>query len=181
MKETEIVKFSYRNETIQFNPGVNSVMVNATQMAKLFPNKRMNDFISNENTKEFIKAYSQSGNSRYEIEFTEEGKLVKIVKGHSSINGTWMDRVVALKFAAWLNPEFELWVYQTIESLLFNKYNRFIEAYQQTETIKAEIKVLQVILRNNPDYIRLKELQKKQSRISKALKNFNPETTKLFE
>lgn len=33
-----------------------------------------------------------------------------------------MHRVLALKFAAWLNSEFELWVYATIDSIIFGKH-----------------------------------------------------------
>jgi len=32
--------------------------------------------------------------------------------------GTWMNQKLALKFAGWLSPEFELWVYDRIEELL---------------------------------------------------------------
>lgn len=32
--------------------------------------------------------------------------------------GTWMDEKLALKFAAWLSPRFELWVYDRIYELL---------------------------------------------------------------
>jgi len=34
------------------------------------------------------------------------------------LRGTWMNETLALKFAAWLNPKFELWVYGKIKELL---------------------------------------------------------------
>lgn len=38
--------------------------------------------------------------------------------GTPELQGTWMDEKLALKFAAWLSPYFELWVYDRIEELL---------------------------------------------------------------
>jgi hypothetical protein len=38
--------------------------------------------------------------------------------GEPDIQGTWMDEKLALKFAAWLSPAFELWVYDKIQELL---------------------------------------------------------------
>ena len=34
------------------------------------------------------------------------------------LQGTWMDEKLALKFAAWLSPRFELWVYDRIQELI---------------------------------------------------------------
>lgn len=46
--------------------------------------------------------------------------IVHIVKGgHDSLlMGTWLHEKLALKFAAWLSPEFELWVYDCVHELL---------------------------------------------------------------
>jgi hypothetical protein len=35
--------------------------------------------------------------------------------------GTWMHRVLALKFAAWLHPDFEVQVYSTVDHLLYGR------------------------------------------------------------
>ena len=175
----EIVKFKYEDKEIQFNAAKNSVMINATQMAKIFGTE-VSGFLKTEQTKKFIKSYCHTEDLPYGDEFSSSGKLVKIIKGDSSVNGTWMERIVALKFAAWLSPEFELWVFQTIEKLLFDSYTKFIDAYKQTTEIKTEIKELSNRLRNNPDYIRLMQLKKQQRGISKTLKNFNSEDNLLF-
>jgi phage antirepressor YoqD-like protein len=85
-------------------------MINATHMGKAF-GKKPNDFLKVEQTKEFIKALELKSNI---IAF-------KTVKGRHHA-GTWMHKKLALKFAGWLNPEFELWVYDRIEELLTNGY-----------------------------------------------------------
>ena len=44
---------------------------------------------------------------------------MRVIKGGTKeLQGTWMDEKLALKFAACLSPEFELWVYDRIQELL---------------------------------------------------------------
>ena len=38
--------------------------------------------------------------------------------GTPEMQGTWMDERLALKFAAWLSPKFEIWIYDTIYEIL---------------------------------------------------------------
>lgn len=46
-------------------------------------------------------------------------ELVEVDKGGvPEQQGTWGHKRVALKLAAWLNPDFEAWVYEVIEKLL---------------------------------------------------------------
>ncbi|MFA6400875.1 MAG: KilA-N domain-containing protein [Salinivirgaceae bacterium] len=119
-----IVTKSFGGAEIAFEPSVvnANVMVNATQMAKAF-GKNVTDFVKIDSTRNFINAFCQTEDIQFENEFSPKGKLVKTVKGHNSINGTWMHRTVALKFAAWLDPFFEVWVYKTIDEILFS-YSR---------------------------------------------------------
>ena len=89
-------------------------------------------------TKNYIEAFSQTVNSRFGDEFSPNGKLIKVVKGGEH-NGTWMERSVALKFAAWLDPEFELWVYSTIERLLFGKHVEREQSMERTIALQKEM------------------------------------------
>ena len=46
-------------------------------------------------------------------------EVLRVIKGGvPELQGTWMDEKLALKFAAWLSPEFELWVYDRIQELI---------------------------------------------------------------
>jgi hypothetical protein len=74
------------------------VMINATHMGKAFGKKPV-DFLKLEQTKSFINA----------LEVKVKNPTFKTVKGRHHA-GTWMHKKLALKFAGWLNPEFELWV-----------------------------------------------------------------------
>ncbi len=50
-----------------------------------------------------------------------------------------MHRVLALKFAAWLNPAFELWVYATIDDILFGSYKEDENDLREIARLKTEI------------------------------------------
>ena len=55
------------------------------------------------------------------MNIAQKKEVIRVVKGGDAkegLQGTWMDEKLALKFAAWLSPEFELWVYDRIFELL---------------------------------------------------------------
>lgn len=93
---------------ISFTPQNEHRMVNATEMISAFPNKRMNDFLRLNQTKDFISALDKKLITGIPVIKTTAGRY----------GGTWMHEKLALKFAAWLSVEFELWVYDKIEELL---------------------------------------------------------------
>ncbi len=124
--------FEFNGNEISFSMDEeNNLMVNATEMAKPF-NKNVKDFMRNEDTKIFISECLKKANSPFLEEKTDCLKTgIPISLGirseedlyiSSQKSGTWMHRILALKFAAWLSPSFELWVYSTIETLLFGRY-----------------------------------------------------------
>jgi hypothetical protein len=77
-------------------------MVNATQMAKPF-GKQPRDFMKADHAQRFTEVLA----AKLNVLPTD---LVRIVNGGKGY-GTWMHQKLALKFASWLNPEFELCVY----------------------------------------------------------------------
>ena len=112
------------------------MMVNATEMAKIF-DKQVIAFLRNDDTKKFISEALKSENSHFLGVKSEEDLVMSKQK-----SGTWMHRVLALKFAAWLSPEFELWVYSTIESLLFGSYVKRAESHERTAQLQKEMEYL---------------------------------------
>ncbi len=95
--ETKTFTFNETPITFEFSSDDN-LMVNATEMAKAF-NKEVSGFLKVDSTKNYIEAYSQTEDLPFGNEFSPNGKLIKVVKGGEH-NGTWMERSVALKFAA---------------------------------------------------------------------------------
>jgi len=115
---TTLQSFDYEGSPVTFQLGNGDVMVNLTQMAKPF-GKLPKDFLKTEQTREFIAVLEERLK-------TSDRKIIPtliintIQGGNVSANeqGTWAHQKVALKFAAWLNPRFELWVYDRIEELM---------------------------------------------------------------
>lgn len=166
--------FTYNNQEIEFDPSSSALMVNATEMAKVF-GKRIDVFLKTEPTKEFIKL----------LEFTPTGgnsrplKKVEIIqtKGQS---GTWMHRILALKFAAWLDPKFELWVYQTIDEILFGSYRRMEESLRLSAQRKNRIEELKNALGVSPEFLELQRLELEERQASYGRTKENRHQLELF-
>lgn len=111
----------------------NGMMVNATEMAKAF-NKDLFQFTKSDGTKAFIESCLKPANAGLLGVKSEEDLIISRQK-----SGTFMHRVLALKFAAWLSPDFEVWVYATIEKLLFGKHVEREQSFERTLTLQKEI------------------------------------------
>lgn len=115
---SKVKTFSYEGITITFEFADGNKMVNATHMARPFPGKKVADFLRLKNSKDYITLLEQRyGNSH----IAPKREVLRVIKGGDAsegLQGTWMDEKLALKFAAWLAPAFELWVYDRIQELL---------------------------------------------------------------
>lgn len=155
----EILKFVYNDQEVEFQPiGLDNVMVNATQMAKVF-GKKVEPFMRNDDTQAFIKSCLKSENSRF-ISVENESDLID----SRQKSGTYMHRILALKFAAWLDPSFELWVYHTIDKLINHYYREHRDAYIEKLSIRAQKEIKkQELLTKYPeavDYFNLENLER---------------------
>jgi len=54
-----------------------------------------------------------------------------------------MHWIVAIKFAAWLNPHFEVWVYKTIDEILFAYSREQDLSIQRAVVLQHELKELE--------------------------------------
>jgi hypothetical protein len=175
-------KFVFEGKAISFSiDRENNMMINATEMAKIF-GAQVNEFISNDNTKKFVTVLCQNGNSRFENEFMSDGKFVKVIIGGRN-PGTWMDRRVALKFAAWLDPFFEVWVYSTIEELLFGRHLRREQSFERTLELQKEKEDLALKPNKTGDdfnrYLDIQRELKKEVALRKSWTNENITQLKL--
>ena len=107
-------------------------MVNATEMAKAF-DRDLYQFTKSEDTKRFIEACQKPANAGLLGIVNESDLIISRQK-----SGTYMHRVLAIKFAAWLNPDFEIWVYSTIERILFGKHAQREESLELERQLKYE-------------------------------------------
>lgn len=154
--------FEYEGKQIEFDLGKTNMMVNATEMAKVF-DKRVDVFLKTEPTKEFINVlkFTPTGGNLNAKSDTE----IMITKGRS---GTWMCRILALKFAAWLDPKFEVWVFETIDKILFGDLREFVINKHNAEQKRDELH--QKLLSENPDYVALMGLEETARAIAGRIK-----------
>ena len=110
----------FENSLIAFD--FESDLVNATDMLKAFPEKKMNNFLRLEQTKNFIKVLEEKMSSFSDTlkSASNENQVLIVKKGKSNNydQGTWMHKLLAYKFAAWLNPNFELFVYSVFDEAI---------------------------------------------------------------
>ena len=123
--EIELKNSQFNGHDIDFEIKGKSIMVNATKMAKVYPDKLTKDFLKLKSTKEFIKLLDEKfgysvkvqeennpleSNANCEIkditEYDVSENILKIIHGGRN-NGTWMHELIAIDFAARLNVEFK--------------------------------------------------------------------------
>ena len=109
----EIKKFE--NTLIAFD--IHTQTVNATDMLRAYNNnlpegskhKKMGDYTRLKSTKQFRNVLEQK--TGIPVIGTTQG-----IEG-----GTWMYRLMAYNFAAWLSPEFRLFVYEVFDNAISEK------------------------------------------------------------
>ncbi len=167
-------KFEYNNQVVEFEMAGSSLMINATEMANIF-GKRVDHFMRSDHAKEFIRI----------LEFTPFGGNSQPLKKHEIIRtskgtGTWMNRILALKFAAWLSPEFELWVYQTIDEFMFGDYRRMQEELRLSAQRKNRIDELRNQLVASDEYCELVKLELEEKQAAYRRTKYNKMQLELF-
>ena len=169
MQNEKIMKFEFNQQEVDFELNHENVIVNATQMAKIF-GKNMANFTRSDETKYFISVCLKNANKHYLKIETEEDLIFSKQK-----SGTWMHRVLALKFSAWLNPQFELFVYSTIEQFLFGRLKQLEESLKISAKRKNRIDELKNELSNDDRFSELEriELEELQAAYNRGKENRN--------
>ncbi|MCR9064452.1 MAG: KilA-N domain-containing protein [Cytophagales bacterium] len=163
--------FEFKGQQVEFDMSKETIMVNATEMAKVF-DKRLDVFLKTEHSKAFmdvIKSPPYGGNLGI---FKESDLILK--KGRS---GTWMHRILALKFAAWLDPEFEVWVYMTIDKLMFGDVRSLIA---EKARVDRDIRRKKQAMRENEEYNELILLEQKANSLKTRISGFSKSQYQLF-
>ena len=100
--------FNYMGNEITFLNG-ESVMVNATEMAKPF-GKSVKDWTRLQSTRNYLNALKSVKGQMC---------LIESKAGNPNVGGgTWMHEDVALEFARWLSPAFAIWCNDRIKELM---------------------------------------------------------------
>lgn len=139
-------QFIYQESEIHFlvNPNDRNVMINATEMAKAF-GKKTELFLKADHTKSFISALKLQPNGG---SLGDENDMEIIdFRGR---NGIYFHRILALKFAAWLDPNFEVWIFSTIEDITFGNYKKHWDAHAEQEAARVRMEELKQSILLNP-------------------------------
>ena len=112
-KKEALSTFRFQGNQITFKGG-ETVMVNATEMAKPF-GKVPKDWLRLQQAQDFIASLSS-------VRQICPSQLIVVNKGNSASfeQGTWMHEDVAMEFARWLSPEFGIWCNDCVKELLLN-------------------------------------------------------------
>lgn len=153
----EVVHYIYNEKPVDFDPtNSDNVMVNGTQMAKIF-GKDVFQFTRIDDTKKFISACLKPQNCGLLGIKTEEDLIISKQK-----SGTWMHRILALKFAAWLDPDFEVWVFETIDRIILGHYKEQKEATEAKLKAEKELEIKkQELIEKYPEFVDFLALENK--------------------
>lgn len=126
----QFLNFEYEGSIVPFVFTGNDVMINATEMVKLFPGKKMNHFLSNNQTTELVNQLESDAG-------IPASELIRVVKGGiPQEQGTWMHRKIAIAFAMWLSPKFYSWCLGKIDEIINQGY-----AFRDAEIQKRDIEI----------------------------------------
>lgn len=91
-------------------------MVNATDMIKAFPGKRMNNFLRQKHINEYIETIKtdapNSASPQNQPLITRKGGVNQ---------GTWIHKYLAYEFASWLNPRYRLFIHKVFDNVIQEK------------------------------------------------------------
>lgn len=101
-----------QQHSVSFDLSGGELMVNATQMALPF-GKKPNEFVRLRSTQEYLDALES-------VTGIPRNTLIQTFRGNSQKKpqGTWVHKLLAVRFAQWLSPHFAVWVDKQIEELL---------------------------------------------------------------
>lgn len=99
------------------------------------PRRRMAEFLDSPKTKDFLKALAEDESQRTKIDIGENQLLMK-VKGRNTKNGkvpdkVWMNPLLYIKFAMWINPTFEVKVLRFVYDEMIKYRNEAGDAYRE--------------------------------------------------
>ncbi len=158
--KSKAVEFVYQESEIHFLLEFEgSIMINATEMGKLF-DKETRSFLRLDNTKNYVKAMLRKKFNRTDWDdfepFLDEKQIKKEfnrtevydyikdnIYNSNKKNGTYICRQLAIKFAAWLDYDFDIWITETIEGLLFSEHyiihQRKVLEIEKTKALIAQL------------------------------------------
>lgn len=165
--------FQFNKGNIRFERRNGSLMVNATDMSKMF-GKRPAEWLRLDSTRDHLEALVdfQNNQPNPKVHICTLDTLVDTIHGGQN-QGTWMHEDAAIEFARWLNPRFGVEVNQKIKELMtkgsvsLNIPTSFADALElaaaqqrEIESMKPKVLFADVISTSKDSFL-IRELAKK--------------------
>lgn len=114
MKTSEAVKLEYNGIIVHFT---GEAWFNATEAANAY-GKRVDHWLANQDTKEYIRALEIALNNTEKRDFNtrNSGYLIRSARGR--LGGTWLHPKLAVVFARWCDVNFAVWCDMQIDAML---------------------------------------------------------------
>lgn len=176
-----VFEFEFNNQVVEFDISDKDLMINATEMGKIFE-KNPVEFLKLKQTKDFIEELKSLPLPFNESNFEGNTDALNDLESMIFVNktdGLWMCEILALKFAGWLNPKFEVWVYSTIREFLPNLRDNN-EAYKQIVKFEDQLDKLVKKLQGNADFQSYMLLQGKLKKLPYRIKRNNQATLRQY-
>jgi hypothetical protein len=191
-----LLAYQFEGQEVEFDIAGEEVMINATEMAVIF-DKKPYEFLRLEQTKRFISEmekefkcgdgpYLNAGNADSGFDTAvgleaENSPLVRTKRGRDDSGATWMHRVLALKFAGWLDARFEVWIYRTIEQVLFAHGQRIgQEVREKARLLDRREELKQELLQGSPLFLEYLEIDFKIRQANNRMAKHNTAQLSIF-
>lgn len=143
---SQLITRAYAGKTFLFRE---DGYINMTKTAKEF-GKRIDDFLVNKATTEYMEALANTGNVR---------DLLKTKRGHNG--GTWGHPKLAVFFARWLDVKFAVFCDMVIDDILNKKAELVITKPEESAVMKLPQTYLEAVLELG-ESLKAQELLKQQ-------------------
>ncbi|RYX80813.1 KilA-N domain-containing protein [bacterium] len=184
----DILEFEFEGKVIEFDMSGPDVMINATEMGRVY-GKEPYDFTKQEGTKRYMAVLKTSipafrsdpeSERQPEIKVLSDENILRSERGGDEGGGTWMHRQLALKFAAWLDPRFEVWVFQKIDELMFDYSKKTTEELKEKAKLIDRKDELFQKLQPNPDFQEYLQIEFKIKQTNNRITKVNNNQLGLF-
>lgn len=133
----KLLNFDYEGAEIPFRVDEDGeVFMNATAMVKLYPEKRVNNFLRKKESLSYVNALHRK-KMIAPIEAIKESPLIQVVRGKTENQGSWFHEDVALVFAQYISDDFYIWCNDRIKDIMNKGFSAATE--EATDYIKQQM------------------------------------------
>lgn len=187
------LEYPYKGQIVEFDL-TDGVMINATEMARIF-SKKPEVFLRKKSTKRLIAFWAvklnESKVTNHHLALPENAllplesgeqddvlranqadydpRILQVRWGGDTGGQTWMCRKLAIKFAAWLDVEFEDWLLDILDSLLFGPMGQHLTMMREIATLTNQREALLQQAIPNPIQQQVSDLNRQIRHLNRRL------------